>query len=129
VQGAASLGEISDCDGDEATVAGVLGATEADWYVFAGSDAFGCTTNPTVTVSPAFGVCMYLFCNEGTAAVTCPDGTSPSTNGFGDPGCCGSESLAPGVNCEGSSDDSAMVYVQVEDSTATCTPYSLSYHY
>ena len=107
----------------------MAGGSEEDWYVFGGTDEIGCVVNPTITVSPAMSACMYFYCNEGTAAVTCPDGTTEASNDFGDPGCCGGESLSPSVNCEGVSNDTTLVYVELQDPTAACTPYSLDYHY
>ncbi len=114
----------------------IAGPTDIDWFTYEGKDSIGCLVNPTLTVVSTTGplqVCSYFFCTAGTASVTCPAGTMSDTDPFGDPGCCGDANSNYTVNldCKGTTDGSASVYLRVTDptSSAVCTDYDLTFHY
>lgn len=126
------LGDITDDDGDEGTVSGVVaGENDEDWYKYDGSDTFSGVVDPTrtVTSSGAVRICKFLQCTSGTADFTCPAGTTSSTSPEGRPGCCDDASFAVDFNCAGTSDDDATVYVRVDAAQNLCINYTLKYHY
>lgn len=134
VETAWNLAPVGDCDSDQGSAEGVLtDAGDEDWYMFVGDDTSGCVVDPTLTVEPSvLGVCAYFLCNEGPTSVWCPDGSTESTNEYGDPGCCGSGTLSPTVACEEASfsvGDEAAVYIKLRGDNISCMPYTLSYHY
>ncbi len=128
---------ISDCDGDGGSVDGVINGTDVDWYTYQGNDKFGCTVDPTRTLSPTdqgLRVCKYLECLNGlgNTVFTCPAGTTADKSADGRPGCCGSKGFTISLNCKGSIDDVAYVYIRIDvpgANAATCVSYKLDYHY
>ena len=131
------IGMLTCKDSDLHSMIGTIaGKTDVDWFVYQGADTFGCLVNPTVNVVSASGplqVCSYFYCNAGTAAVTCPAGAMSSQSPFGDPGCCSNGNLGftANLDCTGTTDGSADVFLMVQDptSSAVCTDYELSFHF
>jgi hypothetical protein len=130
------VGMLTCKDSDLHSMLGTLTSpADEDWFVYQGADTIGCLVNPTVTVVSSTApveVCSYFFCHAGTAKVVCPAGTITSSSSFGDPGCCGTGSgYTVNLDCTGTTDGSADVFLAVEDPTgaAICTDYELSFHY
>ena len=92
-------------------------------------------------------VCAYYYCLNGQTEIgggteiggvdpiQCPSGTVPATNVLGDLGCCsepGTVQFKVNLNCKGTIDDSAEVYMRVDGPNVgpnDCIGYSLAYHY
>jgi len=129
------LGMLTCKDSEIFSVSGTLADPgDEDWFLYEGQDDISCLVNPTVDVVTAptnVQVCSYFWCKKGTADVTCPAGTASSTSVLGDPGCCGGDDFTAKLDCAGTLDGAAVVYLRVHDPTNTevCADYSLSVHY
>jgi len=104
-----------------------------DWYSIEVSDVIGCSVDPSFDVTSVENVhlCAYFACKGGSGAeVTCPMGSDPGSIG-GYPGCCSSTPpLEPDVNCAGTIDEAATIYLQVSwPANSSCKDYSVAYHY
>ena len=119
-------GDIGHCDSGGRTFCGALKTGETAYFAFRddGTGIF-CEFDPAIRVTPTSAVtlCEYFSCAEG---VTCPAGSTPSTNGTNS-GCCitttssgGSMRIQP--KCRG-----ARVLMSVT-STAGCAGYKLSFN-
>jgi hypothetical protein len=117
---------ISDCDGDAATVTGVLSSdADVDTLRFIGEDTFGCAVNAYAKVTGPVRVCLAPVCTVGdTNLKGCTKGTREGDE------CCGTE-VEASFNCTGTTKDSARVYLTVEPNGAidACSAYSVKYHY
>ena len=134
-ESAKNVGSITDDDGEQFTVSGVLsGAADADWYTFHGKDTFGYVAEPTLTlVEGGLRLCQFLVCDEGGAVqteVTCPEGSKLALSPMLRPGCCGATSLAiKDFNCSGQ-DESATMWIRVDKPTIDeCTNYELKVNF
>lgn len=118
---------ITDCDGMEKFINGVLSSnTDVDVVRFDGEDTFGCAVNPYVKITGPVRVCMAVSCTGGTTDFQgCPKGAR-----FGNE-CCGTTEVEADFTCNGTTKDSARVYLTVRASgtIAACTTYGLRYHY
>lgn len=121
------------CDADTAsTFDGVLdGPGDVDWHTFHGSWVCG-QPNPapelTLTASEDIRLCAYAECDQGTADVTCLDNATDDDSPDGRPGCCAMGSLGFGLNCAGAGDESADIYVRLDQAPeGACVDYSVDY--
>ncbi len=133
---AAALGDLDD-DADPGSVAGVLDhAEDEDWFTYNGFD----TTTVTPQVAPtrtlvadgSLRLCKFLRCPDAleSTEVTCPDNAELAMAPGGEPGCCASEGFAmPDFNCAGGNDDSAQVWLRVDQAGAQCVEYTVTYEY
>jgi hypothetical protein len=128
---------ISDCDGDGGTVSGTIaGAADIDWFSYEGDDKIGCVVDPTRSFSQSesgLRLCKFIECFNGNTEFSCPGGTTAATSPGGRKGCCGTTGFKiSNLNCTGTLDEHARVFIRVDQpgaTAATCNVYSLSYHY
>ena len=129
---ATPLGVIDDCDSSGSTISGVSsGVGDVDWMVFHGTDTFGCSVDPTVQID-ATGVrlCAFALCGDGTTTVqSCGGGTS-AISPAGTHGCCttSTKSMTVQINCSGTN-DSAAIFVRVDQTQNQCVAYDVAYHF
>ncbi|MBC8074139.1 MAG: hypothetical protein IAG13_37815 [Deltaproteobacteria bacterium] len=125
-------------DGDDAlSIVGTLDhADDEDWFTYAGEDNLG--IGPGVAPGRELGangglrLCKFLECPSGieNTEVTCPAGSDLAQSSAGRPGCCSDASIAmPDFNCSGGVDDSAQVYIRLDNAEAQCVDWSVSYEY
>ena len=68
-------------------------------------------------------------CKDGGTTLKCDAGDTADTAPLGQAGCCGTSTVAPNLDCDGT-DDSATVWVSVRNSAALeCVGYQLNYHF
>lgn len=123
------------CKAGAKTFQGVLdGESDIDWYSFYGKDN-NCegymTTKIVVNADDSLEVCMFADCH-GThkTSFNCPDGTSSANSPDGRKGCCGPGSMQYTLNCEGTFDDSADIFIRLRNAPAdACLEYSVQYSY
>jgi hypothetical protein len=128
---------IDDCDGSGDTINGVIaGFQDVDWYFYEGDDGIGCSVDPTRSLTQSesgLRICKYFECISGDTEVDdCPSGTTPALSPENRPGCCGTSGFDVGLNCGGTLDEHAYVYIRIDQpggNLATCNGYSLDYHY
>lgn len=130
---------IDDCDGSGDLVEGVLaGANDVDWFYYTGDDSSFCVVDPSRALTQSedgLRLCKFVRCTDSSATTefSCPSGTTPETSPEGRDGCCGSSAFDIGdLNCTGSLDESAEVYIRIDQpdaTSATCNGYTLTYHY
>lgn len=128
---AANLGSLDDCAASSFSVPAVLAdGADTDFFHFQGDDVFGsgCAVNPSVAVSSSADarVCVFVECNEGDTELTCPAGTTDAVSPNGRPGCCATGDVPEiDLSCTGFGDDSADVFVRVDQAAEVCTHYGL----
>jgi hypothetical protein len=131
------LGDLDCSDSNPPKIFGTLaGPNDEDWFQYIGNDGLTCLVNPTVSITSSGSgstpqVCTYFQClSGGTNVGACPAGTTADVNALGYPGCCGSD-FTVNLDCTGTSDGSASVFMRVYDPThsAVCTQYTLTYHF
>jgi hypothetical protein len=123
---------ITDEDEMGGTLAGVLaGAADVDWYSYSGTDVSLADVDPTRTFSGGLArVCKFARCiNGGATDVICSGGATAATSPTGASGCCDTNTFDMEIDCPGTSDDDATVYVRVDQPTSDCVGYSIGYHY
>ncbi len=117
------------CDDGVATVAGSLEPGDEDWFEFFSPWDCGQSPNPTVAVTSdaAAGLCVFADCqaSDGTD-VTCAAGSS-ATAPSGDAGCCGEGAVELAINCEFTSDESTVVWMQIDGGPMQCIDYTVAY--
>jgi hypothetical protein len=128
----------SDCDKDgSGKLDGVIKGKDVDWYWYQGNDDFLCSVDPTRALKPTdkgLRLCKFFEClnGVGNTEVKCPAGTTAEKSPDSRPGCCAAKGFTVDLNCKGSGDDVAYVYIRVDSPTAdasTCVSYALDYHY
>ncbi len=130
---ASFLGTIDDCDGSGSTFSSVSsGTNDADWFRFRGTDTFGCSVDPTITMhASGLRACAFALCVDGATEVqSCTNGTS-ATSPAGTNGCCtnGTSAMTLQINCTGV-DDSADIFVRVDQpGSDQCVSYDVDYHF
>lgn len=127
--------KLDDCDtdSDPETVAGVIvGANDVDWYWYEGDDGVGPCVDPgrSLTQSESgIRICKFLQCKVGDAEFDCPSGTTTAQEDGVD-GCCGTSDFdLADLNCTGTLDDAANVFIRLDQPGAgasTCNAYTLS---
>ncbi len=131
---AVDLGELADGD-DPGSIAGELDhADDVDWFTYAGIDELGPGVAPTrdIDTDGELRLCKFLECPDGIleTEVTCPEGSALAQSPGGRPGCCGDASIAmPDFNCTGTTDDSAQVYIRIDNAVPQCVQYTISYEF
>jgi len=124
------------CDGDTGSIVGVLNEDQdADWFSYHGVWTCGTADAlPAVTLQAADGtlrLCVFAECDQGEADVECQNG-DPATSPAGFPGCCTEPDgdVLGQLNCTTTEDESALVYVRVDQGGAgVCTGYTLGYSF
>ncbi|MCH9688013.1 MAG: hypothetical protein K0V04_41670, partial [Deltaproteobacteria bacterium] len=107
---------------------------DVDWYQYQGDDDVTGNVNPEreVVASAGLRLCKFLECNVGLdeTEFECPVGTQYGLSPMGRAGCCAEGGVAlPDLNCTGTFDDSATVYIRVDAPERPCVTYSVAYHY
>ena len=129
---ATPLGTIDDCDSSGSSVSGVSsGIGDVDWMVFHGTDTFGCSVDPTVQIdAPGLRLCAFALCADGTTTIQNCNGATAATSPAGTHGCCttGTSSMSVQINCSGTN-DSAAIYIRVDQTQNQCVAYDVAYHY
>lgn len=75
-------------------------------------------------------MCVFADCDESNAEFTCPNGTMSAMSPGGHPGCCGSASMMFVVNCAMNGNESARVYIRLDQAPAdACVDYDVDYSY
>ena len=130
---ATDLGMIEDCDEDGSMVTGILdGDEDVDWFRYDGDDVSLCNVNPARTIAADAGLrlCKFAECVEGETELDCPKGTTQTNSPDGRLGCCADASFElSDINCTGTLDDDAAVFLRVDQGQAQCVAYTLTYHY
>ena len=99
--------------------------------VFDGKDTFGCSVNPTVQLdAPGLRICAFALCATGSTTIQNCNGATAAVSPAGTHGCCttGTTSVALQINCTGTN-DSAAIYIRVDQTTNQCVAYDVAYHY
>jgi len=126
------LGMITDEDPMGGSFSGVLaGLNDVDWYTYSGVDVFPAEVDPSrlVSSSSPVRICKFAECIDGNATdITCEDNAAPATSPGGRPGCCSMQPFSMSVTCS-TSDDDTTVFIRVDQPTAACASYTISYHY
>ncbi len=128
---------ISDWDGAGDSISGTIaGGADIDWFYYEGNDQIGYVVDPSRQVSTDFGglrLCVFFQCLNGSTTFTCPPSTTPATSPHNRDGCCATTGfVVEDLDCTGSWDEHAYVYMRVDDPKGvpdTCADYVLSYHY
>jgi len=131
-QQATDMGTIDDCNGSGFGFAGVLANNDVDWFSYDGQDTFGCSVDPSrsITADAQARVCKYFDCGSADEDVTCSANTQADTSPSGRPGCCGQTVVEPTINCLGTSSDDATVYLRIDKPSGfSCVSYSVDLHY
>ncbi len=133
---AVDLGELGDGD-DPGSFAGELDhATDEDWFTYQGLDNVGLPPGVaparTLMTDGGLRLCKFLQCTDDAAeaVVTCPEGSEATDSPGGRHGCCANGSIAmPDFDCTGTLDDSARVWIRVDQAQAQCVEYTVSYEF
>lgn len=133
---AVDLGELGDGD-DPGSFAGELDhASDEDWYTYQGLDNVGLPPGVaparTLMTDGGLRLCKFLQCTDDAAeaVVSCPDGSEATDSPSGRHGCCANDSIAmPDFDCTGTLDDSARVWIRVDQGQAQCVEYTVSYEF
>jgi hypothetical protein len=132
---AVPLGTIDDCDSSGSTLHGVLStSSDVDYWHYQGRDTVLCTVDPTAKTGDSVNVCVFVACLHGATRVNgCSSGSTPMASQAGLHGCCfdGPGETTVDFTCTlVGSDDSADVYMRVEDpSASSCQRYDVDYHF
>jgi len=133
---ALDLGDVDDDDADGGSVPGFIFDGDQDWFVYFGIDNFPGVAEPTCSFSSSdtLRVCQFIQCPDNDENFDCPGGTVDENSPEGRIGCCGTVGFAiDSFQCGSSSlnNDSATIYLRVDDPAglATCTSYTLDYHF
>lgn len=123
------------CKAGAKTFQGILnGESDIDWFRFYGKDS-NCeghlTAKIDVTAPDSLEVCMFADCHGNyNTDFDCPGRTSSANSPDGRKGCCGSGSMQYSINCVGTFDESADIYVRLYNAPAdACLEYSVAYSY
>lgn len=125
------LGMITDDDDEGGSFTGTLvDASDVDWFTYDGVDVLGYTVDPSRSFSAGlFRVCKFVECINGAQTdVTCEGGSTAQTSPEGRSGCCHTSAFSIDVDCVGEDDDTT-VFIRVDQPTAACASYTISYHY
>lgn len=124
-----------DCDFDGSTISATLDdEQDVDWYRYLGSDVFPCFVDPTrsLVVDGSLRLCKFIECDSELDYLMCPSSTTEAMSPEGRSGCCDTAGFSLINNedyaCSGL-DDSATVYLRVDQGGATCIDYTIDYHF
>ncbi len=130
--------KVDDCasDSDPIRESGTIaGANDVDWFWYEGADGFGPCIDPgrsLVQSGTGLRICKFLECLVGNETFDCPAGTSVAQEDGRD-GCCGTQDFdLADLDCSGTLDDAANVYIRIDQPGATadtCNAYTLSVDY
>ncbi len=131
---AIDLGEIDDGDRSVIVSGSLHHPGDVDWYVYHGDDDFGSMVDPAreLVASGGLRLCKFVECDVGLAdtELECPVGTDYALSTMARPGCCDDTDFElADLNCTGTTEDSANVYIRVDQPSRECISYSISYHY
>jgi len=130
------VGTLSACNGAPShTAVGTFGPPDdVDVYRFVGDEEL-CVAQPSfaITTAASFELVALFECANGNTDVTCPSpavAESWLVAGHQFEGCRTTEAtLAPQLNCTGTTNEDAEVVVMVESDPATCIDYTLEMHF
>jgi hypothetical protein len=115
------------------------GDTDVDWFRFFGDfSGNSCNDNDPdgvasiiVNTDGPLEVCMFADCDiDGDTVFTCPNGTTSTLSLEGRKGCCGTGSMNYSINCQAGGDESAMLYVRLQNGPAdACLEYEVEYNF
>jgi hypothetical protein len=133
---AVDLGTLGDGD-DPGSIAGELDhALDVDWFTYQGEDNVGLppgvAPSRMVIANGGLRLCKFLACADdgADAEVTCPPGSEAANAPGGQPGCCAPGSLSMSdFNCAGSVDDSAQVWIRIDQAAEQCVEYTVNYEF
>jgi len=132
---AVDLGDQS-CAAPDGDIVGVLdGDADVDWWNFHGLDGQNCGfANPfidlTLSAGDALRLCVFVNCDSGSnnEDFNCPMGTMDADSPEGLPGCCGAGNITFALNCSGTQNESAEIFIRVDQAAAgACVDYSVGY--
>lgn len=129
------LGEINDNDDNGGVVSGSLHHDgDVDWFVYQGDDDITGNVDPArdIVASAGMRVCKFIECDNGLDATEfeCPAGTDYALSPQSRQGCCSDGAIAlDDLNCTGTIEDNARVYIRLDQPEDTCVTYSVAYHY
>lgn len=128
------LGEINDNDNNGDSFSAVLSYGDEDWFTYTGDDDAFYIVDPEreLVADGDLRLCKFAECLNGleNTEITCPPGTSSATSPAGRPGCCGSSGFKMGVfDCASTTEDSAYIYLRLDQGVQQCVQYTLNYHY
>lgn len=128
------LGDINDSDASGSMISGVIDhADDVDWYSYNGDDDFGTVVDPTraITADGGLRVCKFMECLNGlpNTEVECPTGADLAMSPAGRPGCCSTDGFDVPLDCSGTTDDSAAVFIRIDNPGNQCVSYTIDYHY
>jgi hypothetical protein len=123
------------CNATPGTIDGVLnGDADVDWFTYHTVDAMGCgfadpTSNLVLLADEGVRMCVFVECDQGDADFDCPMMAMAEDSPEGLPGCCTTGgALNFGLNCTGSMNESADIYVRLDEAPAdACVAYDLTY--
>ena len=109
------------------------GDADADWFTYAGDWTCG-QGDPnlvtTVTADENVRLCVYVECNQGDSDFNCPNNTQDAEAPDGQLGCCGMGMVSFTLNCAGTPDESAQVWISVDQAPPdSCVAYTIDYDY
>ncbi len=117
------------------TLKGTLrGNIDMDVFRFDGTQVLFHQPIPTATLKTS-GVdyCMFVVCKKGvTQLLGCPAGTRAKGAFVGmGKGCCRDKpgKLSVNFNCTGTTDESATVFMRLEQTENRCTDYEVTYRF
>lgn len=133
---AIELDTIDDSD-DPGSIVGTLDhEDDEDWFTYFGEDNIGLPPGVApgrdLTASDGLRLCKFLECPDGieSTEITCPVGADLAQSPSGRPGCCSDATfMMPDFNCNGGTDDSAQVYIRIDNAGAQCVDWSVSYEF
>jgi hypothetical protein len=132
---ALAVGEIN-CQAEPQEFPGLLaGASDVDWFFYHGVDMeCGFDDNPqlthTVDASDNLRLCVFADCDMGTPQFMCQNGAQQNVSPEGLAGCCNDGEVTYTLNCMGTGNESANVYVRLDMADGdACVDYTVTYSY
>lgn len=129
--------EVADqgCDDRPKELGGVLaGPADVDWYRYHASGAMGCFGQPeavhNLDASEYLRVCVFVDCDQGAPDFDCDGDAQMNESPDGLPGCCNDGPISFTLNCMGSPQESAQMYVRLDMAGAdACIDYAVEYSF
>ena len=86
-------------------------------------------TNLVLLADGVVRMCVFFECDQGDEDFNCTDGSNNEDSPDGRPGCCTDQGmLSVALNCAGSMNESADVFVRFDEAPAdSCINYALTY--
>ncbi len=133
---AVDLGTLGDGD-DPGSIAATLDhEDDVDWFRYSGEDNFGLPPGVApgreLSANGGLRMCKFFECSDGIAVVEfeCPAESELAQSPAGRPGCCGMGTIQlDDFNCTGGTDDSAQVFIRLDNADAQCVDYTVGYEF